>query len=67
MFSIADIYKATANFSVENRIGLGGFGAVYRGKLKDGSLIAVKRATKVRTLYSHWPTNMSSHALLIMH
>nr|XP_029117750.1 calmodulin-binding receptor-like cytoplasmic kinase 2 isoform X2 [Elaeis guineensis] len=46
MFSIADIYKATANFSVENRIGLGGFGAVYKGKLKDGSLIAVKRATK---------------------
>ncbi|KAG1371770.1 Calmodulin-binding receptor-like cytoplasmic kinase 2 [Cocos nucifera] len=40
MLSIADIYKSTANFSVENRMGLGGFGAVYKGKLKDGSLVA---------------------------
>ncbi|WOL20364.1 calmodulin-binding receptor-like cytoplasmic kinase 1 [Canna indica] len=45
-FSIEEINKATANFAMENRIGQGGFGAIYKGKLKDGSLIAVKRAKK---------------------
>lgn len=46
-FSIEDINKATSNFASENRIGQGGFGAIYKGKLKDGTLIAVKRARKV--------------------
>jgi hypothetical protein len=38
---------ATSNFSEENKIGLGNFGTVYKGSLRDGSVIAVKRATKV--------------------
>lgn len=46
-FSFEDICKATANFSPENKIGEGGFGTVYKGRLKDGSLVAVKRAKKV--------------------
>ncbi|MBA0578741.1 hypothetical protein Gorai_021014 [Gossypium raimondii] len=45
-FSFEDICKATANFSPENKIGEGGFGTVYKGRLKDGSLVAVKRAKK---------------------
>uniref|UniRef100_A0A1D1Z608 Putative leucine-rich repeat receptor-like protein kinase At4g00330 n=1 Tax=Anthurium amnicola TaxID=1678845 RepID=A0A1D1Z608_9ARAE len=45
-FSFTEICKATGNFSTANVIGQGGFGTVYRGKLKDGSLIAVKRAHK---------------------
>ncbi|XP_064948672.1 calmodulin-binding receptor-like cytoplasmic kinase 1 [Musa acuminata AAA Group] len=45
-FSIEEINKATSNFASENRIGQGGFGAIYKGKLKDGTLIAVKRARK---------------------
>ncbi|XP_050237690.1 calmodulin-binding receptor-like cytoplasmic kinase 1 [Mercurialis annua] len=43
-FTIEEIYKATENFSPANKIGDGGFGTVYKGKLKDGSLVAVKRA-----------------------
>ncbi|KAL5991578.1 hypothetical protein ACLOJK_012487 [Asimina triloba] len=45
-FSIAEIFKATRNFSMANRIGEGGFGFVYKGMLDNGSLVAVKRAKK---------------------
>lgn len=45
-FSVADIYKATGNFSLANKIGQGGFGTVYKGVLKDGTPVAVKRAKK---------------------
>ncbi|KAF3334104.1 calmodulin-binding receptor-like cytoplasmic kinase 2 [Carex littledalei] len=45
-FSIRDIYRATANFSTANKIGQGGFGSIYKGKLRNGSLIAIKRAKK---------------------
>ncbi|AES79322.2 tyrosine kinase domain protein [Medicago truncatula] len=39
-FSLAEIETATNNF--EKRIGSGGFGIVYYGKLKEGKEIAVK-------------------------
>lgn len=45
-FSFEEIYKATENFSPANKIGEGGSGSVYKGKLKDGSIVAVKRARK---------------------
>ncbi|XP_022948151.1 calmodulin-binding receptor-like cytoplasmic kinase 1 [Cucurbita moschata] len=45
-FSIDVIYKATDNFSAANVVGGGAFGTVYKGKLKDGSLVAVKRARR---------------------
>ncbi|KAK6935759.1 Protein kinase domain [Dillenia turbinata] len=45
-FSIEEIREATANFSEENKMGDGGFGIVYRGRLRDGSVVAVKRAKK---------------------
>lgn len=48
-FSIKDLYKATDNFSAANVVGTGSFGTVYKGKLKDGSLVAVKRAKRVRS------------------
>lgn len=45
--SFQDICKATGNFSAANIIGEGGFGIVYKGTLKNGSVIAIKRAKKV--------------------
>ncbi|XP_035541020.1 calmodulin-binding receptor-like cytoplasmic kinase 2 isoform X1 [Juglans regia] len=45
-FSIEEIYKATENFSPANIIGEGGFGTVYKGRLRDGTLVAIKRARK---------------------
>lgn len=45
-FSVEDIRKATQSFSLVNKIGEGGFGTVYKGKLKDGSIVAIKRAKK---------------------
>ncbi|XP_023521261.1 receptor protein kinase TMK1-like [Cucurbita pepo subsp. pepo] len=35
--------KVTNNFSLENELGRGGFGTVYKGELEDGTKIAVKR------------------------
>uniref|UniRef100_A0A2N9GGM7 Cysteine-rich receptor-like protein kinase 25 n=1 Tax=Fagus sylvatica TaxID=28930 RepID=A0A2N9GGM7_FAGSY len=37
---------ATDDFSDANKLGQGGFGAVYKGKLSDGQVIAVKRLSK---------------------
>ncbi|KAF2310911.1 hypothetical protein GH714_018377 [Hevea brasiliensis] len=37
---------ATRNFSSENRLGEGGYGPVYKGKLARGQEIAVKRLSK---------------------
>ncbi|RDY08933.1 G-type lectin S-receptor-like serine/threonine-protein kinase, partial [Mucuna pruriens] len=46
LFDIDTILAATNNFSIENKIGEGGFGPVYRGKLASGQEIAVKRLSK---------------------
>ncbi|CAL5355617.1 unnamed protein product [Camellia sinensis] len=43
ILSFASIVEATNNFSIENKLGQGGFGPVYKGKLQDGRVIAVKR------------------------
>ncbi|CAL5408622.1 unnamed protein product [Camellia sinensis] len=37
------ILAATDNFSTTNKLGEGGFGPVYKGKLEDGQQVAVKR------------------------
>ncbi|KAJ6720579.1 SERINE/THREONINE-PROTEIN KINASE-LIKE PROTEIN CCR4 [Salix viminalis] len=42
-FSFAELAAATNNFSLENKIGAGSFGVVYRGKLRDGREVAIKR------------------------
>jgi len=46
-FSIQEIFKMTDNFSPANKIGDGSFSTVYKGRLRDGSFVAVKRAQKV--------------------
>lgn len=49
-FTFADLALATNNFSLENKIGAGSFGVVYRGKLLDGREVAIKRGeTSLRT------------------
>ncbi|KAK9937411.1 hypothetical protein M0R45_014205 [Rubus argutus] len=42
-FSYASIKVATCNFSKENKIGQGGFGTLFKGKLVAGQEVAVKR------------------------
>ncbi|KAK4594990.1 hypothetical protein RGQ29_018645 [Quercus rubra] len=42
-FDFGNIIIATNNFSEANKLGKGGFGAVYKGKLSNGQEIAVKR------------------------
>ncbi|XP_030964575.1 calmodulin-binding receptor-like cytoplasmic kinase 2 [Quercus lobata] len=44
--TMEEILKATRNFSPSFKIGQGGFGTVFRGRLEDGTLVAVKRAKK---------------------
>ncbi|AAC13895.1 T1F9.5 [Arabidopsis thaliana] len=43
LFEMNTIQTATNNFSLSNKLGQGGFGSVYKGKLQDGKEIAVKR------------------------
>ncbi|KAK9269731.1 hypothetical protein L1049_001509 [Liquidambar formosana] len=47
VFSFADIVAATNNFSIENKLGEGGYGPVYKGELPIGQEIAVKRLSKM--------------------
>ncbi|KAJ3701153.1 hypothetical protein LUZ61_004858 [Rhynchospora tenuis] len=42
-FTFDCIVAATSNFSSSNKLGEGGFGPVYKGKLPNGEEIAVKR------------------------
>ncbi|KAK9290625.1 hypothetical protein L1049_008797 [Liquidambar formosana] len=46
IFSFACIVAATNNFSPENKLGQGGFGPVYEGKLHKGQKIAIKRLSR---------------------
>ncbi|KQK10083.1 receptor-like serine/threonine-protein kinase SD1-8 [Brachypodium distachyon] len=46
LFNLAVILVATDNFAAEHKIGEGGFGAVYLGRLEDGQEVAVKRLSR---------------------
>ncbi|XP_074581303.1 G-type lectin S-receptor-like serine/threonine-protein kinase At4g27290 isoform X1 [Curcuma longa] len=46
LFDLSSIEDATGNFSIANKLGEGGFGPVYRGSLREGQEIAVKRLSK---------------------
>ncbi|XP_057955657.1 uncharacterized protein LOC131149319 [Malania oleifera] len=46
LFSFASVSAATEDFSTENKLGEGGFGPVYKGKLLKGQEVAVKRLSK---------------------
>lgn len=42
-FQFKELQSATNNFSSKNILGKGGFGNVYKGRLSDGVIVAVKR------------------------
>lgn len=42
-FTLRELQLATENFNTKNILGQGGFGNVYRGRLSDGTIVAVKR------------------------
>lgn len=46
-FSFRELHAATDGFSSKHILGAGGFGNVYRGKLGDGTMVAVKRLKDV--------------------
>ncbi|KAK3012721.1 hypothetical protein RJ639_008795 [Escallonia herrerae] len=46
-FVFKELQHATDNFSSKNILGAGGFGNVYKGKLGDGTMVAVKRLKDV--------------------
>ncbi|KAF8085882.1 hypothetical protein N665_0643s0011 [Sinapis alba] len=45
-FDFREIEAATCNFQKSNKLGHGGFGAVYKGTLPNGTEVAVKRLSK---------------------
>ncbi|XP_061336702.1 receptor-like serine/threonine-protein kinase SD1-7 [Gastrolobium bilobum] len=46
LFSFVSVSAATDNFSDANKLGEGGFGPVYKGKLLNGDEVAVKRLSR---------------------
>ncbi|KAF8752434.1 hypothetical protein HU200_011956 [Digitaria exilis] len=46
LIDLQDILVATENFAEENKLGEGGFGPVYLGKLECGQKVAVKRMSQ---------------------
>ncbi|CAL5083312.1 unnamed protein product [Urochloa decumbens] len=46
ILDISTLRTATDNFAESNRLGEGGFGAVYKGVLPDGQEVAVKRLSQ---------------------
>lgn len=45
-FTLKQIKAATNNFDASDKLGEGGFGAVFKGRLSDGTLVAVKKLSR---------------------
>ncbi|KAL5772669.1 hypothetical protein ACOSQ2_012593 [Xanthoceras sorbifolium] len=46
LFDFDTLVKATENFSDDSKLGQGGFGCVYKGRLVEGQVVAVKRLSR---------------------
>ncbi|XP_028187429.1 G-type lectin S-receptor-like serine/threonine-protein kinase At1g67520 [Glycine soja] len=46
LFSYTSVVAAANDFSLENKLGEGGFGPVYKGTLPTGEEVAIKRLSK---------------------
>ncbi|CAD6262294.1 unnamed protein product [Miscanthus lutarioriparius] len=46
VFAYGELRTATENFSSNNLLGEGGYGSVYKGKLADGRVVAVKQLSE---------------------
>ncbi|KAL3687896.1 hypothetical protein R1sor_014205 [Riccia sorocarpa] len=44
VYTYKEMEKATDGFSEANQVGRGGYGKVFRGRLEDGTIVAIKRA-----------------------
>ncbi|XWS51978.1 hypothetical protein CRYUN_Cryun11dG0028100 [Craigia yunnanensis] len=67
VFDLATIAFATNNFCTTNKLGKGGFGSVYKGILKDGQEIAVKRLSKSSKQGLHEFKNEVIHIAKLQH
>ncbi|CAM6029778.1 unnamed protein product [Sphagnum balticum] len=50
LFSLKELVKATNGFANDQKLGVGGFGTVYKGTMESGLTVAVKRTNKVNTI-----------------
>lgn len=49
-YDAAEPAKATRNYNKRNLLGRGGFGAVYKGRVRDSLDVAVKVLTQVSSI-----------------
>ncbi|KAK9937527.1 hypothetical protein M0R45_014308 [Rubus argutus] len=67
LFDLATVVCATDNFSENSKLGRGGFGSVYKGVLKDGQEIAVKRLSKYSSQGLDEFKNEVTHIVKLQH
>ncbi|MCO5576992.1 hypothetical protein L7F22_030813 [Adiantum nelumboides] len=46
LFTAQELKEATKNYADHMKLGMGGFGTVYKGVLSDGRLVAIKKANR---------------------
>ncbi|XVF68587.1 hypothetical protein PTKIN_Ptkin11bG0014100 [Pterospermum kingtungense] len=51
--TMSELEHATHNFSQSNIVGEGRFGLVYKGLLRDGAIVAIKRCLNTRVHFFH--------------